>query len=418
MSHSGRTDERAADGGSDIAPALERASFVQLVARADGDAVAAAGLLARALADVGTPFQVSVGRTVADRTERVADVDDGAVALVVGASDSDARHLDPADESASVAAWRLASDIGGAPDSVLALAGAVAAGVTPGAGATERLVEAAETSGRLRRRPGVAVPTDDERAGLAGSTLLHASFSGDDDETRAMLAELDLDDEDADDETDDDDEYDAETVADESVGDDETQAVELDDDARRTLASRCAVETVGAPDATPRSGEVLDRALRPYATPEGPFATVGGLADVLDCVAQNAPGTGVALALGHDVREAALAAWRETATAAHEAVREATTGRYDGVYVARVDEGAPVAVTARLVRDFRAPEPVALVVGDDEAAAAAVSDCDLAGVMSRTVTQTGGAADGTPRTGYATYECETRAFINAFREAV
>ncbi|WP_435335717.1 exonuclease RecJ [Haloarchaeobius sp. TZWWS8] len=386
MSHSGRTADGDASGER-IAPAMRSAPFVHLVARADGDAVAAAGLLARALADVGTPFQVSVGRTEAERTERATiDRDDGAIALVVGSSQSDAYHLDPADEPASVAAWRLAGELGGAPDSVLALAGAVAAGVTPGAGATERLVDAAETSGRLRRRPGVATPTEDDRDGLAGSTLVHASFSGDHDETQAALADLDL-------------------------------ADELDDDARRTLASLVAVETVGADEATPRSGEVLDRALRPYETPEGSFATVGGLADVLDCTAAAAPGTGVALALGHDVRESALSVWRETATAAHDTVRDATTGRYDGVFVARVDEG-PVSVAARLVRDFRSPEPVALVVSDDEAAAAAVDGRDLAGVMARAVTQTGGAHDGTPRTGYATFECESREFISAFREAL
>ncbi|WP_267639204.1 exonuclease RecJ [Haloarchaeobius amylolyticus] len=390
MSHSSRTADGAADAASDIAGALRRASFVHVVARASGDAVAAAGLVARALGDVGTPFQVSVGRTVDARTERVArdERDAETTALVVGSSEAEAYHLDPADEPASVAAWRLAGDLGGAPDSVLALAGAVAAGVTPGAGATERLVEAAETSGRLVRRPGVAIPTDDVADGLAASTLVHAPFSGE----RAVADEL---------------------VADLDIADEP----QVDDDARRTLASLVAVETVGADDATTRAGDVLERAVRPYTTPDGRFATVGGLADVLDCAAVGAPGTGVALALGHDVREGALDAWRETAHAAHEAVREATTHRYDGVFVARVDE-APVQVAARLVRDFRSPEPVALVVGDDEAAAAAVDDRDLAGVVARTVTQTGGSADGTSRTAYATFECETKQFITAFREAL
>ncbi|MCT9096389.1 exonuclease RecJ [Haloarchaeobius sp. HME9146] len=398
MSHSSRTADGPADAASDIAGALERASFVHVVARADGDAVAAAGLVARALGDVGTPFQVSVGRTVDARTERVVrnERDPETTALVVGSSESEAYHLDPDDEPASVAAWRLAGELGGAPDSVLALAGAVAAGVTPGAGATERLVDAAETSGRLVRRPGLAIPTEDVADGLAASTLVHAPFSGERAVADELVADLDLD------------------TPDETQGDAETQ---LDDDARRTLASLVAVETVGADDATTRAGDVLERALRPYTTPDGRFATVGGLADVLDCAAVGAPGTGVALALGHDVREGALDAWRETAHEAHEAVREATTHRYDGVFVARVDE-APVQVAARLVRDFRSPEPVALVVGDDEAAAAAVDDRDLAGVAARTVTQTGGSADGTPRTAYATFECETKQFITAFREAL
>ncbi|WP_439026083.1 exonuclease RecJ [Haloarchaeobius sp. DT45] len=396
MSHSSRTADGAADATSDIAGALERASFVHVVARADGDAVAAAGLVARALGDAGTPFQVSVGRTVDERTERVARVAEDAetTVLVVGSSEAEAHHLDPADEPASVAAWRLAGDLGGTPDSVLALAGAVAAGVTPGAGATEGLVDAAETSGRLVRRPGVAIPTDDVADGLAASTLVHAPFSGERAVADELVADLDL--------------------TDETTPDAETQ---VDDDSRRTLASLVAVETVGADDATTRAGDVLGRALRPYTTPDGRFATVGGLADVLDCAAVGAPGTGVALALGHDVREGALDAWRETAHAAHTAVREATTHRYGGLFVARVDD-APVQVAARLVRDFRSPEPVVLVVSDDEAAAAAVDDRDLAGVVARTVTQTGGAADGTPRTAYATFECETKQFITAFREAL
>ncbi|WP_435348984.1 exonuclease RecJ [Haloarchaeobius sp. HRN-SO-5] len=400
MSHTGRTESGDASATSDIAARLSSAPFVHVVARADGDALAAAGLVARALGDAGRPFQVSVGRTVAERTERAvgdgsADGRDGRT-LVVGESDADANadadavHLDPADEPASVAAWRLASELGGAPDSVLALAGAVAAGVTPGAGTTERLVDAAETTGRLVRRPGVATPTS-APGDVGHSTLVHGPFSAGVDAGSSGSA------------------FDEAGV--------EHGDTDLDDSDRRRLASLVAIETVAAEDATDRTASVLERALRPYTTPESEFATVGGLADVLSCTAASTPGTGVALALGHDVVESALSAWRETAEAAHAALATATTGRYDGLFVARVDDGVPVTVVARLLRDFRSAEPVALVVGDDDAAAAAVDDCDLAGAMARAVTTTGGSYDGTPRTGYATYECETKEFIQAFREA-
>ncbi len=63
------TDGRSASD-STTASALESASFVRLVTKADGDGLAASGLVARALAARGTPFQVTVGRTVATRTER------------------------------------------------------------------------------------------------------------------------------------------------------------------------------------------------------------------------------------------------------------------------------------------------------------------------------------------------------------
>ena len=392
MSHTGRTTDGGTQSASDIAADLASAPFVHLVPRADGDSLAAAGLVARALADDGTPFQVSVGRTVAERTERAGAVDDrDGRTLVVGDSDADAVHLDPADEPASVAAWRLANDLGGAPDAVLALAGAVAVGAVPGAGATERLLDAAETTGRVVRRPGAVLPTDDP-TDVAHSTWLHGPFSAGVDATSALT----------------------DVAAD--LGSDP------DESARRRFASLVAVETVTDTDATDRAGTAVGRGLRPYATPDSATASVGGLADVLSCTAACAPGTGIALALGHDVADAAIRTWRETATRAHEALATATTGRYDGLFVARVDDDAPAPVVARLLRDFRSPEPVALALADDEAAAAAVDDDTVdggvAGAMTRTVTRTGGASDGTATTGYATYECETKEFIHAFREAL
>ncbi|WP_257300178.1 exonuclease RecJ [Haloarchaeobius sp. FL176] len=388
MSHTGRTADGDAGSASDVAAALAGAPFVHVVARADGDSLAAAGLVARALADDGTPFQVSVGRTVAERTGRAGTGDDrDGRTLVVGESDADAVHLDPSDEPASVAAWRLANELGGAPDAVLALAGAVAAGATPGAGATERLVDAAETTGRVVRRPGVALPTDDP-TDVAHSTWLHGPFSAGVDAASALT---------------------------DAAGD---LGGDADESARRQFASLAAVETVTDDGATDRAGLAVERGLRPYATPDSPTASVAGLADLLSCTAATAPGTGVALALGHDVADAAIEAWRETAARAHEALATATTGRYDGLFVARVDDDAPAPVVARLLRDFRSPEPVALALADDAAAAAAVEDRGIGGAMARTVTRTGGSYDGTATTGYATYACETKEFIHAFREVL
>ncbi|ELZ14097.1 hypothetical protein C478_07679, partial [Natrinema thermotolerans DSM 11552] len=52
------TEGRSAPSSS-ATTALESAGFVRLIARADGDAIAASALLARALADRDTPYQIT-----------------------------------------------------------------------------------------------------------------------------------------------------------------------------------------------------------------------------------------------------------------------------------------------------------------------------------------------------------------------
>jgi|AntRauTorckE6833_2_1112554.scaffolds.fasta_scaffold00460_3 hypothetical protein len=393
MSRSGRS---GTDGGLDaasVAAEIADAPFVRVVARASGDAVAAAGLLGRVLATRGTPFQVSVGRTIADRTRRVEEASSGDVSVVVGESRaSDALHLDPDDEPASVAAWRLAGELGATADSVLALVGVAASGVTPGAGSSARLVESAEAGGRLDRRPGVAGPTDDVVDALAHSTLVHASFSGDSEGAESAVATLGFDEVDG-----------------------------LSDSARRRVASFVAVATTGAGEAPSRASDAVERALRPYVlTDSTPFETVAGYADVLAALASSQPGTGVALALGHDVVDGALSAWREHAQATHEAVASCERARHDGlVVVSNVD--APLSTTARLVRDYRSPEPVVAAVSDDAVAVAAdvdATDANVGDVLGRVTTQLGGEYDGTPDAGYATFECDTEQFVTTLREEV
>jgi hypothetical protein len=400
QSDSGRTD-----GGLDassVATEVADAPFVRVVARASGDAVAAAGLLGRVLAVRGTPFQVSVGRTVEGRTRRVEDAASGDVTVVVGDSRaSDALHLDPDDEPASVAAWRLAGELGATADSVLALVGVAAAGVTPGAGSSARLVESAEAGGRLDRRPGIAGPVDDVVDALAHSTLVHASFSGDEAAARDALAALSVD-------------------ADLADGIDDGAATLSDDDHRR-VASFVAIAAAGAADAPPRSGDAVERALRPYVLTgsDAPFATVAGYADVLDALAESAPGTGVAVALGHDVRESALSAWRDHATAVHDAISSCERARHDGLVVVH-DVDAPLSTTARLVRDYRSPEPtVAAIDPDGDAVAVAgTRDVNVGDVLARVTTQTGGEHDGTADAGYATVDCDTTEFVDSLRAAL
>lgn len=359
MSTEGRTAEPLI-----AADVLESASFVRLVTRADGDALAASGLLARALSDRAIPFQITVGRTVAERTARATtDVGEPAsddVTLVVGSADADVTRLATADRAATLEAVSLVRDLGETPDPVLALGGLVAAGSAPGAGESEWLLETARDRGLVERRPGVAAPVADPVDGLAHSTRLRAPWSGDPDAVREALAAIDL----ADDEA-------------------------LDEDDHRAIGSLAALDAVGAETAVDASADAIQRALRPYATPEHAFATLGGYADVLAATSRTEPGTGAALAMGHDAHEAALDAWRDHGRRAHAALEAASTARYDGLFVLEID-GGPVETVAHLAAAYRSPEPVVLVVsegrssgdreradGDREAAAATRTDESL-----------------------------------------
>jgi hypothetical protein len=351
----------AADPAPDaLASVLAGAPFVRLVATDDGDALAAAGTVARALRERAVPFQVRVSRDPAPET-----VDDDVVVTV--GTDRGPHAIPGAGRPASTTAFAVARELGVDADPVVVLAGVVAAGSVPGTDGSGDALDAAERAGVVSRRPGVAVPTADLADGLAASTLVRTPYSGDVEAARTALAPLGL-------------------------------PAELDEDAHRRLASLVAVDVAAAPDASARSASAVERALRPYAIDAGgPVETVGGYADVLDALARAAPGTGVALALAADPSDglttAAVDAWRSHGTAAHRAVDAATTGRYDGCVVARVD--APTAVlpaVARIVRDFRSPEPVAIVL--DEAsgrvAAAAADDRGIGDACRAVARETGG----------------------------
>jgi hypothetical protein len=388
MSTQGRT--AAADGAGDLAGAVREAEFVALVAAADGDALAAAGLLARGCRAVGVPFQASVARTDAERGRRLADGD--ALGVLVGATRGAADHtVAGAEEPASVTAHAVTSELGADPAPALSLSGAYAAGVSPGAGPTAGLLEQAADAG-VTQRPGVGLPVDDVVDGLAHQSLVHADFAGDADAAAALAADAGFD-------------------------PDCAAASDATGETRERLASLFALEAAGDERATARTADAVQRALRPHATPDGPFATVEGHADVLRAVAREAPGTGVALALDGGARDAALSAWRDHGRAAQAAVRSATTARYDGLFVARLEEPAPVETVARLVLTARSPEPAVLAVDEGEAAAVADTDADLdAGVAMRgAVESVGGEAAGDPTRAYATHDAETRAFVSAFR---
>ncbi|MFP8956183.1 exonuclease [Natrialbaceae archaeon A-CW3] len=398
--------------GSTATSALESADFVHIVTRADGDGLAAAGLLARTLSHRETPFQVTTGRTIADRTTRLTAAnrrDSRSVAVAIGPHDADDGadqlvNLETRDRPASLAAAELARDLGTTPDPLLTLAGTVAAGLEPGAGETEWLLEAALERSLLERRPGVAVPTADVIDGLAHTAFCRAPWSGDVAAVEAALENVETDD--------------------------------VDADGHRTIGSVVALDVVGAEDATDQAANSLARFLHPYAiatgaedvpgadvAPQGdrerPFTTLGGYADVLTATAAVEPATGVALAMGHDARTPALDAWRRRGKRAHVALDGASTGRYDGLYVLGVDE-APLETVARLALTYRSPEPAVLAVGTDGAAIATREPRQLGSTLEAIARdlELGGAYDVGRRGGILEYDgdCADEAIIATVRE--
>ncbi|UTF53429.1 exonuclease [Natronosalvus rutilus] len=366
------------DSSASPAPTLERlesADFVRIVTRADGDGLAAAGLLARTLTDCETPFQVTVGKTIGDRTARLQPSDDrtpGTVSVAIGPHDAgsdtdtdadvaDVVSLETETRPATLAAAELACDLEGSPDPVLTLAGSIAAGIEPGAGESEWVLESALESGRLERRPGVGVPTADVVDGLTASMGCLAPWSGDEGAVADALEGLGID---------------VDVTGDGDDNDGNGDAIDLDPDSdpdpntHRTIGSVVALDVVSDDDASEHAATAIGRFLRPYAITDGrPFATLEGYADVLEATAALEAGTGVALAMGHEARKPALEAWRTCGRRVHAAIDDASTGRYDGLFVVDVGD-APVRPAARLVLAYRSPEPAVLALGDEEAALA------------------------------------------------
>jgi len=372
MNATDRREEGTTPGDDGLAVTVREASLCHLLVTADGDAIAAAATLAAACDAVGTPYHVSTVRTRAELERRVATVDDDARTVAIGAENPDTHAI--VDPPVSVRASEVASDLGAVPDPEPVLAGIVAAGTDP-ADVAPDLLNRADAEPTV----GVAIPTDDFADGLAHTTLAHADFSG---EREAVSAELDR------------------------LGEDPDP---------RAVASLLSLATVGAEGASERAAVAVERAIHPYRIEE-PFATVGGYADVLSALSGRSPGLALALAMTGEGRQVALPAWRERALRTHEAIRSADTARYDGLVVACVD--GPVAPVARLIRDFRAPEPVVLAASEDEAAIAAI-DRDVAEVVETAAKAVSGSGLGGGRRGYARFAAAERdAFVEAVREAL
>ncbi len=359
------TDRPATGNATDpaaLAAAIQEAPLCHLIVRTEGDALASAAILANACETSGTAYHARPIRTRDELRARLDTVDEAAQPIVLGATVPDEPSINETTPSSLVAA-DVATELGVSPDPVLTLAGVVAAGEYP-----ETLGESIYESASLERRPGIASPTDDPIDGLTHTMLAHGEYSARPEVAHAAVADLDVDD-------------------------------RLSTDGRRMIASLLAISIASDGDLSDRGADAVERALRPHDI-DGPVATLEGYADVLSALALERPGLGLALGLGTGTADSAIEIWREHATRAHEAVRSASVARHDGIVVARVD--AAVETTARLVRDFRSPEPVVLAI-DETAGEAAITgiDTSVGHLFETAVDEVGGDALGSGPTGFA-----------------
>jgi hypothetical protein len=168
---------------TDVAGDLREAPFVRLVATQTGDSLAAAGLIARALQAVGTPFKVETNSPSSGSVSPDSGPAD-AICVAIGQTATDAEASIPGSpQPACTTAYTVACELelDGKSDPVLALAGCEAAGSIPGSDGSETALAAAEDSDQVSRQPGVAVPTRVWARDLSASTLLRMSGSGDTD---------------------------------------------------------------------------------------------------------------------------------------------------------------------------------------------------------------------------------------------
>ncbi|AGN02668.1 RecJ-like exonuclease [Salinarchaeum sp. Harcht-Bsk1] len=383
-----------APDASDAAASLREAPLARLVVRRDGDAVAAASVLARALRQIDVPVQVSPTATEQARIERVDAGDPKAVTVAIGPVAGADVALGGEDRPVSIATAEIARELGVEPDAELALAGVVAAGELP-ADVAPALLERAKANG-LERRDGVGIATDDLVDGIAHSLAFHATFSGNTEATATALDGIGIDGD-----------------VRETVAGDEHRA--LTDEQRRSIASLVAVAGTES-DAPEAAADSIERVIRPHRL-AGPVPTLEGYADLLSTTAVVEPGLAVAHAIGDLAVDTLESSWRAASVATHGALADADPARYDGVAVYDAEDASPEIVAA-LARDALSPEPVALAIGTD-AIGLASRDSDAPDLVGALADAAGGDADVTTR--YAVVREPTNvtetALVEAIREA-
>ncbi len=355
---------------SELADRIRTAGFVQLVHRADGAALAAAGVLAHVCTARNTPFHVRTVRTPTDLEDGLPEHTDDTARILLGIGPSTGTHP-----------CRVAVDVARALeapiDPILALAGIRAGDGTPHAIAPTLLEDAA-----LERTPGIAAPTRQPSEAVAHTTYASTAVSGRPEAAEAFLAEH--------------------GIHDDASAD------------QRALASALALKTVEDPAISDRAIEMIEDALRPYAI-DGPFATLAGYGDVLSALAHRAPGLGVAIAVGDPAPDSAMAVWREWAVDTHTGVHDAELSRTGECCIA--ETSGPVEPVARLLRDFRTPAPIVLAVRDGRVGVAA-REPNIRVRLASATEAVGGSFHARGARGYARIDPDQQtAFVDAFVEA-
>lgn len=307
------TDGSSGLSGSDEeASRLATASFVQLRASPSVDGLIAAGLLRDVLETRRIPYKFAVSMAPAESSGDALTVWTGTQSIP-----RDGIHLEAG--AATEKAAELMASLGRDPEPERVAIGTVFTETSP--------------HGFGDPQPGLGLPVEDPRDGLAHSTLVHASYSGDVETVDAVLE----------------------------------NANNLED---REIASLVALTSLEDPGLPPMAGEAIQRLLGPTAIEWGPYPTVEGTADVLDVLAETDPGVALALACGQASGSVSvLEQWRSTARDIHESLRNLTLEGPEGLAVLEVDHAA-VAVTARLLRAFHDVPRTVVVYTDDRVAAA------------------------------------------------
>ena len=330
MASTGHRQSASTDAAG-VTALLRDASFVHLFGHRNGDALAATGILGRALDELKIPHQVTFAETPRDCRERQATD-----STVVGIGFESVGTPLSAKSSMAAAAFESASALETDPDPILAMAGVRAAGSEP----SDALLQAAREAG-AERRPGLGIPTDDPVTGLAYSTVFHGEFSGSETEAEAFLANLDSD----------------------------VTNVE----AARRLSSVVALHASDGTGAD-RTQEAISRGVAPMYVP-GPFETAAGYGDVLEALARADVGLGYRFVLGYEDRSTALDTWKRYASDIHDAIEQLDDGddQEDAIRTVSVSEIDPW-TTARLAKEYRSTAPGVLVTGAEYVALATTQE--------------------------------------------
>ena len=208
---------------------------------------------------------------------------------------------------------------------------------------------------------GLALVTEDPVDSLVHSTMIHGPFSGDQDGAADLVSR---------------------------TGDD------------RDLASVVTLAAIEAAPTEARVADSIERVLQPTPTPDGPFLTAEGLADVLDVVVSVDPGVGLALACGDATAgQRAIELWRHVAGEIHRAIRGNTPTTSGTVAIYEFGE-LPAAPTARVLRDTRGTETVFVVTETSVALASRTqSEERLAEALPEPVTRHGDTRVSAPHDG-------------------